>query len=648
MKMKLINNVVFLTFILTSLSFSQTVNKLLSLYNKASDLSYKTRQESLGHWIIFTRQDIRRMQAYTLKDILRAVPMFNYGPNESGNYSLTVAGFAYDYHEQFALYINDHLVNMAPVSEFSIYGDYPLKDIDHIEIYLGPASVILGNVPKLVIIKLYTKKPSRENISSLRLTANSRGGYDIAFSSAKPINRHFSYSFMFDQTYEAFPKFSIYNINHSRNAFKQYLFLNLNHKGIEHFSSWHLDVGAMKSRQNVFMGDEFYNPVGGINKNQNAYISFTDYFDKSLKIHLGFTFEHGDFTELSDNNSPLYIPKALNSDISPFYYYFNLYNYRYSGDITKTFSTRRNKLIVGSGFQFNYVGLNNTHYEGFDLSGNIVNGLIKNPDNHRNYYTVYLEDMFNINDKNLIIGDLKFDKYTYNGKSRNSNYSARIGYVMLPFKSISFKGFLYKTYTPPTIYYFINSSYPLHDVKYKGLSFETDYTYKSNKLRFLYAYIDMKDAIEPSFNYPYGYYNDPHPFYINTFWISDTYDINYNNKVEFNYFINKINKPYTSPNQGLSVGLFNEYKKFSFYNELIYKNAFDGYLGFHESPTYMWDSAVTYHISPVYSISLKAQNILNSSYKVPLIIYDSNGNPTGIYTVNAYPTTFSISLERLF
>ncbi|WP_459892234.1 hypothetical protein [Hydrogenobaculum acidophilum] len=38
-----------------SLGFSQSINKLLSIYNQKSDLSYQTRKESLGHWIIITR-----------------------------------------------------------------------------------------------------------------------------------------------------------------------------------------------------------------------------------------------------------------------------------------------------------------------------------------------------------------------------------------------------------------------------------------------------------------------------------------------------------------------------------------------------------------------------------------------------------------
>ena len=158
---------------ITSLAFSQNISKLLSIYNSKSDLSYQTRKESLGHWIIITRQDLRRMQAYTLEDVLKSIPIFNYGPNESGNYSLTLGGFAYDYYNQFAIYINDHIVNSGFNGDFDLYADYPLNDVDHIEIYLGPASVILGNVPKLVIIKIYTKKPSRENISSLRITLNS-------------------------------------------------------------------------------------------------------------------------------------------------------------------------------------------------------------------------------------------------------------------------------------------------------------------------------------------------------------------------------------------------------------------------------------------------------------------------------------------
>ena len=626
---------------ITSLAFSQNISKLLSMYNSKSDLSYQTRKESLGHWIIITRQDLRRMQAYTLEDVLKSIPIFNYGPNESGNYSLTLGGFAYDYYNQFAIYINDHLVNSGFNGDFDLYADYPLNDVDHIEIYIGPGSVILGNVPKLVIIKIYTKKPSRENISSLRITLNSRGGYNVGFSSAKPINKNFSYSFMYDQAYEAFPKFNVLNIEHSRNAFKQYAFLNLNHKGYTHFSNWHIDISAIRSKQNVFVGAEFVNPVGGIDKDQDAYISFTDYFDKSLKIHFALDMEHKDNYKNSFD-FPLYIPSALNQGEIPIFYNLNADIYKYSGDILKTFTTDKNKLIIGSGFQLLNFDIDNLSYNNIP-----INSL--NKATHRNYYTAYIEDQFNINDRNLLLGDLKFDKYSYNGHFGNSDYSARIGYISKPKNNITFKGFIYKTYTPPPFRNILYSGpYHLNNVKYKGLSFETDYNFSRDNIRFLYAYIDMRNAIEPSFNYPYGYYNMSSPIYMNIFWLANTYFINSFNKIEFDYFVNKLDKLYHSPNEGFSIKLFDRYKNIYFYNELVYRSPFDGYFGINEPSTYMWDSAITYHINPYYSITLKAQNILNSSYKVPIIVYDQNGNPSGLYNVNAYPTTFYISLERLF
>ncbi|PMP93210.1 MAG: TonB-dependent receptor [Hydrogenobaculum sp.] len=624
-----------------SVSFSQSINKLLSIYNQKSDLSYQTRKESLGHWIIITRQDLRRMQAYTLEDVLKSIPIFNYGPNESGNYSLILGGFYYAHHNQFALYINDHLVNSGFNGDFSLYADYPLKDVDHIEIYLGPASVILGNTPKLLIIKIYTRKPSRENVSSLRITLNSRGGYNIGFSSAKPINKNYSYSFMYDQTYENFPKFNIQDIEHSRNAFKQYAFINLNHKGYTHFSNWHLDISAVRSKQNVFVGAEFANPVGGINKDQDAYISFTDYFDKSLKLHFGIDMEHKDNYKNSFG-FPLYIPYALNQGNIPIFYNLNMNIYKYSGNILKTFTTDRNKLIIGSGFQLLNFDIDNLSYN--DIP---INSL--NKPTHRNYYTAYVEDQFSINKRNLLLGDLKFDRYSYNGHFRNSDYSARIGYISKPKNNMTIKGFLYKTYSPPSFQNILYSGpYYLNNIKYKGLSLETDYNFSKDNIRLLYGYIDMKNTIEPSFNYPYGYYNMQTPIYINIFWLSNTYYINALNKLEFDYFINKMNNPYHSPNEGFSIKLFDRYKNIYFYNELVYRSPFDGYFGTNEKATYMWDSAITYNINPFYSITLKAQNILNSSYKVPVITYDQYGNPNGLYNVNAYPTTFYISLERLF
>jgi len=148
--------------------------------------------------------------------------------------------------------------------------------------------------------------------------------------------------------------------------------------------------------------------VGVINKDQDAYISFKDYFDKSLKIHFALDMEHKDNYKDSFD-FPFYIPSALNQGETPIFYNLNANIYKYSGDILKTFTTDKNKLIIGSGFQLLNFDIDNLSY----YNNILINSL--NKPTHRNYYTIYIEDQFNINDRNLLLGDLKFDRYLTTG-----------------------------------------------------------------------------------------------------------------------------------------------------------------------------------------------------------------------------------------
>ena len=63
--------VVFLFFISTVFLFSQELllDNLLKEYGDSEELHLKTKKESAGHLIIFSRSDLDKMQAYILNDV---------------------------------------------------------------------------------------------------------------------------------------------------------------------------------------------------------------------------------------------------------------------------------------------------------------------------------------------------------------------------------------------------------------------------------------------------------------------------------------------------------------------------------------------------------------------------------------------------
>ncbi len=624
-----------------SLAFGSNFSELLSSYNKKSDLSYKTRKESLGHYIIYTRQDIRRMNATTLGDLLKSLRFFTFEPSPYGNYDLIPAGFPSSTYQQTRIYINDHLVDSSFTHDpLQMYWNYPLFDVDHVEIYFGPAAASIGNVPGIVIIKIYTKKPSRENVSFINIEANSRGGYDVGFNGAKKINKDLSYSLMFDINYNALPKIDILNNEYSLNSLNRYGFLNLNYKHNR------IDFSFLDRRQNVFMSDYLHTPQNGFLSYQDYYISFTRYFDnKSLKFHLSWDHEYR-IGELYSSNFGLFIPNAINQGIIPIYLNESLIMDRFGVFLSKKFTLGKNHFIVGTQAKFPFMSVQSYNYAGFNPYGLYQRYSPSFPIKSLNriFYTVFLQDEYNLKQNLVLIADAKFDYYHFNGVDKNNKEaSERLGFSWFITHYIQWKSFLYNTYSPPDLYdSSLSINGRLESEHFRGISSEVSYSKANNKLSFLYAYMILKNPIELSLN-PVEAYNANMLIVDNFFNISTKHYFTPNHSISIDYYVVKANRPNYSPNQGGFIKLFDKVRHFYIYNELIYRNGYDGFGNYIKS-SYTWDGSVKYRFKNGFSVYLKASDILNSAPKVAVL--DQSGNIIGL--VPAYAPTVSIGMEKLF
>lgn len=76
-----------------TLLFSEDdLSSLLNEYESQSALHHKTKDESAGHLIVFSRNDLDKMQAHVLKDILKSTRFFNLQEGVKGNVALQRAG----------------------------------------------------------------------------------------------------------------------------------------------------------------------------------------------------------------------------------------------------------------------------------------------------------------------------------------------------------------------------------------------------------------------------------------------------------------------------------------------------------------------------------------------------------------------------
>lgn len=60
--------------LLLNITFAQSLDDLLQEYQDASEKSLHTLDERMGHVVVYSQQDIRRMQYNTLDDILKELP----------------------------------------------------------------------------------------------------------------------------------------------------------------------------------------------------------------------------------------------------------------------------------------------------------------------------------------------------------------------------------------------------------------------------------------------------------------------------------------------------------------------------------------------------------------------------------------------
>jgi iron complex outermembrane receptor protein len=144
--------------IFSTLSYAQDLEDLLTDLKQATDLSEKTRNEAIGNLVVYTRDDIERMQANTLKDLLKSVRNVNYqesriGQPDSFNTDPLIYGSSV-----IRIYLNEHeLVSPLVGSGFILFGNMELDFIDHVEIYQGLPSLKNSSEPAAYVIRLYTR-----------------------------------------------------------------------------------------------------------------------------------------------------------------------------------------------------------------------------------------------------------------------------------------------------------------------------------------------------------------------------------------------------------------------------------------------------------------------------------------------------------
>ncbi|WP_457627343.1 hypothetical protein [Persephonella sp.] len=614
----------------------ENIITLLKKYEEESDLSRKTRRETLGHYYIFTRKDLDVMHAYTLTDVLRAIPMFNLLPNRFGIYTLTNPGERAGIAIKYRLYIDDMEVSSIQTSNpFLIYDHYPLDNINHIEIYYSMGAISISNEPAQVIIKMYTKEPERENSSNIRLTKDIRQSYTGNIVIAKKINEDESFLFMADRTDYDYKSRRVSNGSISKDLALKTLFFKYR------LGQYIFETGYIAVHRDPFTGFALDAvPDSGKIDSVDFYFYVTRYFmdDNSLKVNISYDNQVREYCE--KNKEGIFYPIVLFNPTDPIVLYNEKRTFEKFGFyIEKKFKTRKNELLLGSYLKYNRQKLNKVIYQLSDgyTSTDIYGYYVKN---FRNY-SVYIENIYSAFENLSLIGGVRLDDFKFYGMDSERKLNIRAGLSSI-LEKVYIKGFFSYSYLLPSFYLLENAeNNRLSPMRIRVLTGEVGYRfsptgYVSFTAQFYKAknHFDFDRTINRIIN---GRDKD-----FRVFSLLYRQEIGLFNTLELNYWFTNQGDTSLSPSNGGYLKLFTDINRLKIYNELVYRAPYRPVI-FDFKASWLYNLSVTYRLQDDLSINFRADNILGSSVRAARIF--PLGRPV---EYPAYDRRYMVSLSKTF
>jgi len=590
--------------LLSSALFAQEadLSHLLQDYASSEALYHKTKIESAGHVIVYSRRDLERMQAYRLSDVLKIIPVFTLQISRIGQSNLVKAGASPSASSPIKLYIDDHeYPSDLQQNIIYRYGNMNLYFVDHIEVYQGGTSIAFGNEVGSMVIRIYTKKAERENATSVQTSGDSEGGYSLSALSAHQ-TKYFDYLAFANHSDEKYEKYrNKFGDRLNRDAKQQEL-----HFKFYKEKNWSLDVDFIGRKRNPFIGFG-QRPLSGENRQYYGLVGFTKYFPHKIKLILSSSKEYSAPNDYDKGTIKL----ADGSRIQ--HLDMNLYNISNKIQLEKRTLFGAHDLLIGLQLidKHAYIG----KYEADGIAQNI-------PDTPKkmDISMLYAEDSYNFNKNNLVTLSAKIDYYSFAKRENSMQHSLRLGYIGIYNKNTMLKLFATDRYTAPR---FDQTSFsvkykpnPNLDVtKLKVVTSELQYKFnEQSTIDFNYGYIWIKNPIVFS-QQQNQYINKKINTSFARYYIRYSYKFDYNNQVKLEYFEGDRDK-IASPSKGVLIQLFDTFGKFDFYNQLSYRNKYT-LNGVSVDASYDYTVGAIYRYSKQLNLKLKGENLFHDAAKVP-------------------------------
>ena len=632
---------------LMNLLYSDSLNSLLQEYEDTSNNSLQTVNEKLGHVLVYSQKELNLMQYETLDDVLKELPLINLNRNRYGFSTPSIAGTKTTVSGFFRLFLNDHEVSSTYTQSFSLsWGNMPLDLVDYIEIYYGESSFSLGNETGVYFIRVYTKKAIKENATQLKTVFSNNNSFSQGLMHSEIFENGWAYLLYLNKSkHNNEQRYKNHTLNNDMN--RRYFYLDLNNDTTK------INVGYSDLEKDTYTGlslDLISNDGELNSKDYFIDVSKKLSYDRSWIVGGSYSVNRRQYEEKNDEGLfviPIidWTQNPLNT--APKEFKEDLRFTKSTGYVTKKFHYKNNQLLSS-------LHIKEKTYEVLDRkSVNFSNEeMINTKFNEFSKETIYsfiVEDNYKINDKVVLVGNIKFDKYNRDDHLSDSNEKMhKVGVIYTPYKNFGFKAFYTKTYLPPSFYTADAASYRNKNVKtqkYKFFTAESVLTTEKSKVSLTYHNVKINDFI---YFTPIGFENIDHQIQTEGLIFDYKYDFSNNTHFAFNYYITDSSETINNANNGGYLKFMSSVSKIEYFASLIYKNSYDykpsDSNNVSVDNSYNLNMGVTYNYSKDVSISIKGENLLDKSTQS---LY-SDSSPTVNYGFNDFERTVSLSVKWVF
>ncbi len=625
----------------------ETINDLLKNYKVSSELSYKTRNETIGHISVITADDIKRLQAYKLSDVLKSIKMFNYMDNIYGVHNLSLLTATNSVSSAVRMYLNDHEISSVyTLSPFLVWDDLPLDFVSHIEVYYGEGSLSLGHESGTTIIKIYTKQPSKENGGLVRSSISSKNDKETSVMYGSSTSKEWSYM-VFANTSQLKHKDYIDGEKVSKNEENEYAYINLQKENLN------IDFGYGYTKKDPFVSlARDIKPNNGYTYSKDYYLNLTKVFDDGVKFNISFDQNEREF-ELLNGEGIMMLPVINPSNLftiattMPKYYQENLTFKKYYASLSKELNIGNHKLLGALTYKQKTYDTNSRSYVGMLLNNpSPTNKELLSSFSKEEVGSVMVEELYRLNDSNYLIANGRFDYYQRDGGYDNLQEKMfRIGHIWEMNENFGTKAFVSHTYFAPSFYNIdfaskskTNNGKDLQSEPVKYYSLEGVLADETNRFSAMYIHLEIEKYFTIDEN-SFGFYNSDRSVLGDGLLLEYEKIFENSDKFYINYGVVNSNLGVNSSKNSIAMRYFGTFEKFDYFGELIYKSGYK-LQGIDIKDGYDVNIGVTYNISKDLSFALKGENILAKGIKVPYKNYSTgeykalkNNSPKTILTM---------------